>query len=317
MQDIKKRQFDFVSIVIPVFNESEGIVKLLEEVESYYYERKFDFEILFVNDGSTDDTAQIICSHNSFPYKCRMVNFTKNFGSHAAVRAGFLHSSGDYITSLPADLQISFDSIEKLYISASNGFDIVFGVREFNESGYFEKTFSRIYALVMRKYVCRDFPFNGLETLMLNKKTSKVFNNNIENNSSIFLQALSLGFSKCFVAINKSKRKSGKSKWTTSKKIKLLIDSFVAFSYVPIRFVSFIGIILFLVGVFWTVYIVFRKMIYNDVAEGWSMLSSILFLGFGVTNISLGVISEYLWRTFDASRNRPVFILDEIVELSK
>ena len=99
------------------------------------------------------------------------------------------------------------------------------------------------------------------------------------------------------------------------KKIKLLIDSFVAFSYAPIRFVSFIGILFFMIGVFWTFYIVSRKLLYNDIASGWPMLTSILLLGFGITNIGLGIIAEYLWRTLDASRKRPVFIIDEIIDL--
>ena len=97
----------------------------------------------------------------------------------------------------------------------------------------------------------------------------------------------------------------------------MLIDSFVAFSYAPIRFVSLTGILFFTFGILWTVYIIARKIIFNDLASGWPALTSILLLGFGVTNIGLGIIAEYLWRTLDASRNRPVFIIDEMVELNK
>ncbi|WP_202915868.1 hypothetical protein [Pontibacter pamirensis] len=106
----------------------------------------------------------------------------------------------------------------------------------------------------------------------------------------------------------------GKLKWTLSKKIKLLIDSFVAFSFAPIRLVSFIGVVFFLLGILWTGYIVFRKVMFDDLASGWPALLSILMVGFGITNISLGIIAEYLRRTLDASRKRPVFVIDEIVE---
>ena len=111
------------------------------------------------------------------------------------------------------------------------------------------------------------------------------------------------------------KRAAGKTKWTLSKKIKLVIDSFIAFSYAPIRFVTYAGILFFIIGIAWTVYITTRKIIFNDLASGWPMLTSILFLGFGLTNISLGIIAEYLWRTLDVSRHRPVFVIDEIIEL--
>ncbi len=100
------------------------------------------------------------------------------------------------------------------------------------------------------------------------------------------------------------------------KKIKLLIDSFVAFLYAPIRFVSLIGILFFTFGILWSVYIIARKIIFNDLAEGWPMLTSILLLGFCITNIALGIIAEYLWRTLDASRKRPVFIIDQIIDLN-
>ncbi|MDX5438347.1 MAG: glycosyl transferase family 2, partial [Pontibacter sp.] len=113
---------------------------------------------------------------------------------------------------------------------------------------------------------------------------------------------------------DKKARLVGKSKWTISKKIKLLIDSFVAFSFAPIRLVSFIGIVFFLLGIMWSGYIIFRKIMFDDLASGWPALLSILMVGFGVTNISLGIIAEYLWRTLDASRKRPVFVIDEIVE---
>lgn len=96
-----------------------------------------------------------------------------------------------------------------------------------------------------------------------------------------------------------------------------MIDSFVAFSYAPIRFVSFVGILFFMIGIFWTIYIISRKILVNDLESGWPMLTSILLLGFGITNIGLGIIAEYLWRTLDASRKRPVFIIDEIMELNK
>jgi dolichol-phosphate mannosyltransferase len=99
--------------------------------------------------------------------------------------------------------------------------------------------------------------------------------------------------------------------------MKLFIDSFVAFSFAPIRLVSMVGIGFFIVGIAWTIYIILRKLIFNDLAAGWPALMSILMVGFGITNISLGIIAEYLWRTLDASRKRPLFIIDEVIELKK
>jgi dolichol-phosphate mannosyltransferase len=167
----------------------------------------------------------------------------------------------------------------------------------------------------MKKYAFSNFPEKGFDIVMFNKKVASQVKNNVEANSSIFLQILGMGFRQASISYKKRERKTGVSKWTISKKIKLFIDSFVAFSYAPIRMVTIIGIAMFFIGIIWTIYIVTRKLLYHDLASGWPALMSILMVGFGITNISLGIIAEYLWRTLDASRRRPVFIIDKIVEL--
>ncbi|MCH7535380.1 MAG: glycosyl transferase family 2, partial [Bacteroidetes bacterium] len=102
--------------------------------------------------------------------------------------------------------------------------------------------------------------------------------------------------------------------WTIKKKLKLFIDSFVAFSYLPIRLVSIVGIAFFTTGILWAGYVVLRTILYNDLYTGWPTLIATLMIGFGITNIGLGIVAEYLWRTLDASRNRPVFVIDELIE---
>jgi dolichol-phosphate mannosyltransferase len=169
----------------------------------------------------------------------------------------------------------------------------------------------------MRKHVSELYPSNGFDVVFFGRKSAQELIRNSENHSSIFLQLLTMGFAQTQIAYHKQDRKSGKSKWTFSKKVKLFVDSFVAFSYAPIKWVTRVGISLFAVGLIFTIYLVVRKLVFNDLAEGWPMLMSTLIMGFGITNISLGVIAEYLWRTLDAARNRPVFIVDEIVELNK
>ena len=180
-----------------------------------------------------------------------------------------------------------------------------------------EKMFSKFYAYLMKKFAFKNFPEKGFDIVMFNKKVAAEVNRNVEANSSIFLQILGMGFRQTNITYKKRERKTGVSKWTLSKKIKLFIDSFVAFSYAPIRFVTIVGIIFFFVGIFWTGYIIVRKFVFQDLAAGWPALMSILMIGFGITNISLGIIAEYLWRTLDASRKRQVFIIDEIKELNK
>jgi glycosyltransferase involved in cell wall biosynthesis len=306
-----------ISIIIPFYNEGEGIKNLLEELIEYHDRAKINFEVLLVDDGSTDNTTDEILKFKDLSFDCKLIKLSKNYGSHSAIKAGFLHSKGQYAIYFPSDLQISLRTIETMFEESKKGFDIITGVRSINNIGLIEKFFSKIYSSLMRRFVISNFPNEGLETLLINRKVLDTLNENMEGNSSFALQILSLGYKNKFLPIQKTTRKRGASKWTLSKKIKLMIDSFIAFSYAPIRFVTIVGVFLFFVGLLFTAYLIGRKLIYNDLRSGWPMLISILMLGFGITNISLGIIAEYLWRTLDSSRKRPVFIIDEIIELNK
>jgi dolichol-phosphate mannosyltransferase len=273
-------------------------------------------EVIFVNDGSRDHSADRLASMSHQTYSAKVISFSRNFGSHAALRAGISHASGDYICFNYADLQDPLDLVVRMSALMDEGNDIVWAQRESTKVPWGEKMFSKFYARLMQKFAFKNFPEKGFDIVMFNKKVALEVNKNVEANSSIFLQILGMGFRQTSITYKKRERQTGVSKWTLSKKIKLFIDSFVAFSYAPIRFVTIVGIIFFIVGVLWSIYIVFRKIAFDDLKAGWPAMMSILMIGFGVTNISLGIIAEYLWRTLDASRKRQVFIIDDIRDLN-
>ena len=307
-----------ISVISPFFNEAGNIGNYISSLNQYFVGKSYSTEIILVDDGSSDDSIELLKHQEFGNYDIKLIKLSKNFGAQAAVRAGIKHSTGDYITFLPADLQDPLDlidrSIEKI---TETDADIVFAFRKTTNNSFFESTFSKFYSSMMRKFVNPKFPGKGFDIVFFNKKVKYNLDNNIELNSSIQLQILGLGYKSESIYYDKKERKVGKSKWTFSKKMKLFIDSFVAFSFAPIRLVSMVGISFFIVGVFWTAYIILRKLIFNDLASGWPALMSILTIGFGITNISLGIIAEYLWRTLDASRKRPLFIIDEVIQLKQ
>ena len=306
-----------ISLIIPFLNEEENISVLVAALNRYISTLDgLQLEVLFVDDGSTDASVAMLRQASHEAYHAKVISLSKNYGSHAALRAGILHAEGQRITFLPADLQDPPELIEQLYKEAEQGYDIVWAAREQVDTGPFERRFSSVYAWLMRKFAMPNYPRKGFDVVMFNQKVQRELNQDIEANSSIFLQILGLGFCGSSISYRKQARQIGKSKWTLSKKIKLLIDSFVAFSYAPIRFVSLAGMSLALLGFLWALYIIFRYFVFRDLNPGWPALVSILMMGFGLTNISLGIIAEYLWRTLDVSRKRKVFIVDEILELS-
>lgn len=304
-----------LSIVVPFLNEEESVPRLGAELSSLVASLPgLSVEIVLVNDGSTDGSVERI-RRTPFPPGTRLLSLSQNYGSHAALRAGIAEAAGERIAFLYADLQDPPELVRRLHDRSVAGFDIVWASREATQAGTVEGLVSRRYAALMKRFVNPRFPEQGFDVVMFNRRVRDQLLANVEANSSIFLQILNLGFRQDFIGYEKRARTAGVSKWTLSRKIKLLIDSFVAFSYAPIRLVTLLGFAFFFVGAGWTVYITARKLLFDDLASGWPMLTSILLLGFGLTNISLGIIAEYVWRTLDATRRRPVYIVDSVETL--
>lgn len=305
-----------ISVIIPFLNEAGNIPMLVEALGSYFKDKdSYQVEVVFVDDGSIDNSLEIL-NKQPFGFKGKIISLSKNYGSHAALRAGILNAEGDYIVFMYADLQDPLYLIDQMFQKIQEGYEIIWATRSDSNQGIFERWFSKKYAYLMRKYAISTFPENGFDIVFFTKKVAICLNQNIEANSSIFIQILTLGFNQFSISYNKQSRKIGKSKWTLKKKLKLFIDSFISFSYAPVRFVTLIGILLFVVGIIWTTYLILRKLLVGDLLGGWPTMLSVLLIGFGITNISLGIIAEYLWRTFDSSRKRPVFIIKDIVDLN-
>ena len=306
-----------ISVIIPFLNEAQNLISFKPVIDDYFINssKEHSLEVLFVDDGSTDESIAIIRDFKNLNFDVKVIKLSKNYGSHAALRAGIINASGDYLMFLYADLQDPIELIDRLAEKMSLGNDIVWANRKSTKAPLFESFFSSFYSGLMRKFALTNYPEKGFDVVMFSRKVAEALNKDIQVNSSLFLQILSLGFKQDFIEYDKVERKHGKSKWTINKKIKLLVDSFVAFSFAPIRLVTIVGITLFAGGLLFSLYLLMRKVLFHDLVSGWTMLMTTLSLGFGITNISLGIIAEYLWRTFDAARGRPAFIIDEIIEL--
>lgn len=309
------RQEPEITLIIPFLNEQEAMPDLLDNLNRFFSTAKLPAaEVIFVDDGSTDTSVEVLKKKQlSFP--ARLIRLSKNYGTHAALRAGISQAKGQWIVNNYADLQDPLDLLPQLYEQCKQGHDLVWAHRRSTKAKFFERTFSRGYAALVRKFIDHRFPEMGLDIVMFNRKVKAQLDENPESNTSIFLQIMQLGFNQGQLYYDKQTRKTGQSKWTYAKKVKLLVDTFVGFSYAPIRFITVTGVVLFVVGIVWTVYLVLRKLLVGDLIVGWATLTSILLIGFGTTNISLGIIAEYLWRTLDAARNRQVYIVDSVTNL--
>lgn len=305
-----------ISVVIPFLNEAENIPDLIAAFEAFAPTLDVPIEVVFVDDGSTDESVSILERTQFQNFSAQIVRLSRNYGSHPAVRAGFSVAKAPNCVWLGADLQEPLEIIRMGYEKIRAGYDLVCVQKRSVQVSASEGVFSRLYSKLIRRYAIADYPERGVNTIFFNEKIKAQLNRNPEANSSVVLQCLSMGFRQTVIDVDYVERKRGVSKWSFAKKLKLMIDSFVAFSYFPIRMVSVMGFLFALIGGLVALYVVVVKV--SGVAEvtlGWPSLLSILMIGFGLTNISLGIIAEYLWRTLDASRNRPAYLIDFVKDL--
>ncbi len=308
-----------VSVIVPFLNEEQTVPIFCETIDSYVSGLSFDVEIVFVNDGSTDSSQEMIENY-AFKHvkKSKIITFSKNFGSHAAIRAGIEQACYDVCTWIGMDLQEPLEIIPITYEKiVKEGLEVVYFEKRTVAVSWTNRLFSRIYSYLIKRYAVSTYSSFGTATIAFGSKVKNLLNAHIESNSSIMLQIMDMGFSNEIVPLDYKERIAGGSKWTLSKKIKLFIDSFVAFSYMPIRLVSIIGIMLFAIGILIGIITIINKLNNPNVPIGYSTISCILAMGFGVTNISLGILAEYLWRTLDATKNRPVYIISDIIDINQ
>jgi len=303
---------DKVSIIVPIYYNELNIPQLYEQMKEKILSRTdFEAEIVCVDDGSKDGSYKALLELREKDDRFKVIKLSRNFGSHTAILAGFAHATGDCMTMVAADLQEPLEIIIDMYEKWKQGKKVVIAVRKDREDGFFQKLFSNTYYSLMQKYALKDMPSGGFDCFFIDKKVRDVLVSMNEKNSSIVGQVLWAGFEMDKIYYVRKKREIGESKWTLSKKIKLFIDSFMAFSYVPIRFISTLGIFISIVGFILAVFLIVNKFMFNVPVQGWTTMMITLLMLSGIQMLTLGVIGEYLWRNFDESRGRPTYIVEE------
>lgn len=301
-----------LSVVIPVYYNEGNIPSLYDKLRVTIIENKsIDYEIIFVDDGSKDNSYNELVKLRQKNDKIKLIKLSRNFGSHTAILAGLSNASGDCATVISADLQdppmIILDMLEKY----NEGNKVVIAVREDREESWIQKFFSNTYYKLMKRFALPNMPEGGFDCFLIDRMVIDVLTSMKEKNSSLMGQILWCGFKTEKIYYIRKEREIGKSRWTLSKKIKLFIDSFMAFSYAPIRIMSGLGFVISSIGFIYGLIIFLNKLINGVIIEGWTSLMIAFLVLSGVQMMLLGVIGEYLWRSFDESRKRPTFIIEE------
>lgn len=300
-----------ISIIVPIYNEEDNLPVFYERLKNVTDKSGHTFEFIFVDDGSSDKSFSILKDLQGSETRAKVIQFSRNFGSHAGCLAGLLYSKGDAVTFLSADLQDPPELIPELIEKWMSGSEVVIGIRKWEKrTGRF---FPSLYYGMVRKFALKNMPQMGTDVFLIDRKVVDVIKNISEKNTSVFGLILWSGFRQTLVHYEKGVRYKGVSKWTSREKIKLFIDTFVSFSYFPIRLISGFGIVLAALGFLYAAIVIINKLFFSKAVEGWASLMVVLLVVSGIQMLMLGILGEYLWRNFDESRKRPIFIIDKII----
>jgi dolichol-phosphate mannosyltransferase len=301
-----------ISIIIPVYFNELSLPHLFSRLAAMADKASgYQFEFIFVDDHSGDASYSLLREFAGKDRRAAVLKLSRNFGSFYAIRAGLQYSSSDCAVIISADLQDPPELIPQLIEQWEQGKKVVMAVRKDREDSWHVRLLATAYYSLMRRFALHDMPVGGFDFVLIDRRIIDILTEIKEKNTSLMGLILWSGFQRGIVYYTRKKREHGTSKWTMTKKIKYFIDSFVAFSYAPIRLFQLVGIGLAFVGFLYALFIAFRRIIYDFPVPGLSALIVITLIIGGVQLIMLGVIGEYLWRNADDAKNRPLFIIED------
>jgi len=304
-----------LSVIIPCYYNEDNIPVTARELlaNEVNFPPDVMFEYVFVNDGSGDDTLGALQrAQAQHPNRIRIVDLAGNVGSYNAIVAGMAHATGDCLAVITADMQDPPELMVQMYAYWQQGFRLVIGNRQDREEKGISQLLAKTFHWLMKHLALRNIPDGGFDFVFFDRQVADEVLKLHERNSNVFYLMVWLGFTYINIPYVRRKREIGKSRWTLSKKVKLLIDSLLAFSFVPIRAISLVGLGLGFTAFVYGLYIIGLRLFGNGEPEGWSALMVVLLFVSAFQMIALGVIGEYVWRGLDASRQRPLYVVKDV-----
>ncbi len=305
-----------ISIVVPCYYNEDTLEMLYEDMKAKILGELGEYEIVFVDDGSGDSTWEVMNKIRDIDENVKCVKLSRNFGEHSAILAGLSECTGDCAVTKQADLQEDSTIILQMYDSWKKGNKVVLAIREDRKENPVKVFFANWYYSIVRQMVNKNMPKGGCDCYLVDRKVIEVLERLDEKNSSLTLQVMWVGFKTDMIYFVRQDREVGKSRWTLSKKVKLVVDSVMSFSYAPMRIMMGIGVAFDIIALVIAVLAIIEKLTSDTLnqagGQGWASIVCIMLFGFGIIMLMLGILGEYIWRTFDASRNRPPFIVDEV-----
>ncbi|MCW2240919.1 glycosyltransferase family 2 protein [Azospirillum canadense] len=300
-----------VSIVMPAYNEQRNLPVAYHRLRNAFAATALTWELVIVDDHSSDDTFRVASELADTSANVHVLRLSRNFGSHTAIACGLDRAQGQCVIIMAADLQDPPETIPALVDRWRDGAQVVWAVRSQRKGENRSRlAFSRLYYWLMRRVVgLADMPPNGADFFLLDRAVADALRQFNERNTSLLALITWMGFRQTQIHYDKEARLHGTSGWSLAKKVKLVVDSVAAFSFLPIRLMLSVGVATALLGLIYAMVIVMNA-VFGHPAEGWSSLMVIVLVVGGVQMLMLGMLGEYLWRALDEARQRPRYLIE-------
>lgn len=300
-----------LSIIIPVFNESSNIDELYQRLIDTIETITDQYEIIFINDGSTDNSASKILKLSELNKNIYYINFSRNFGHQIAVSAGLKHCKSKCAVIIDSDLQDPPELIKSMYDTYKTGYDVVYAKRrERKGESVLKKITAKLFYRILNKLTKVDIPVDTGDFRLIDKKVVNELNKMKEQDKFLRGQIAWIGLKQTHVLFDRPSRKGGKSSYSYSKMFKLAIDGITGFSDKPLLFVSRLGFIISFFSFIVILFAIFSHFILKQTITGWtSLIISVMFIG-GIQLISVGIIGEYISRINNNVKDRPLYVIE-------
>jgi dolichol-phosphate mannosyltransferase len=315
MEGLFNKFMTHLSVVIPVYNESSLIDELVKRVKTNVKLITEDYEIIIIDDGSQDNTWNSIENEAKSENRIKGIKFSRNFGHHYAITAGLHNSNGEWVIVMDGDLQDRPEVIPDLYKKAQKGFDVVFVSRQNRPEKLYYRIAQKIFYWLLNILSGVEFNSRQANFSIINKKVVEAFKNFPENARFYGSTIHWLGFKRTFVLADHGTRYSGTPSYTLRKRVKLAFDIILSFSDRPLKFAIVFGLVMAFTATILFCWILWGAINRDFSVTGWPSIMAAIFLVGGTTQVILGILGIYLARVFGEVKNRPLFVIENSINV--
>lgn len=302
------------SVVVPCFNEEEVIGETYKRLSAVMKSMGEPYEILFVNDGSRDKTGSIVAGFCNEDESVRLIDFSRNFGHMPAISAGMDYARGEAVFIIDADLQDPPEIFPEMVAKWREGYHVVYGKREKREGeGWFKKLSAKVFYRLLRSMTNVELPVDTGEFRLMDRKVVDTVKSLPEKNRYIRGLVSWVGFKQVPVTYVRQERFAGETKYPLRKMIVFAMDAITAFSYKPLKLATFMGFLMSFVSFIYLLVIFYQHFFTDRTVAGWTSIIGVLLLTQGIVMMILGLMGEYIGRLYEETKNRPAYIVREVV----